>query len=68
MGNTKPHQQMLSKIKVPVLLLWVPADMFHPWKKWEPLAKFLSNVTVNTVKIHPWSADCAKKSYQKFSN
>jgi len=59
---------MLQSIKCPVLLQWVPADMFHPWKKWQPLVKFIKNVTVSESKIHPWHADCAKQTYRKFSN
>ena len=26
------------------------------------------NATLSTVKIHPWNAECAKATYQKFSN
>ena len=42
--------------------------MFHPWSKWKNAVKMIPKVTVETVKIHPWNAECAKCSYKKFSN
>ena len=42
--------------------------MFHPWSKWKGVVPCIPKVTVETVKIHPWSAECAKESYKKFSN
>jgi hypothetical protein len=59
---------MLKSIKCPVLVLWVPSDMFHPWGKWKPLTKLIPKVVVEEIKIHPWSSDCAVGAYEKFSN
>jgi len=35
MGADKKVKDELAKIKANVLVLWVPADMFHPWSKWK---------------------------------
>ena len=68
MGDTKEHRALLGRIKSPVLLQWVPADMFHPWKKWKPLISCFKNIKVSETKIHPWNSDCSRHTYEKFSN
>ena len=32
------------------------------------MVPFLRRGTLATSKVHPWNADCSKKTYQKFSN
>lgn len=50
------------------MILWVPSDMFHPWSQWKNVVTFIPKVTVETVKVHPWNAQCSYNSYKKFSN
>jgi len=61
--------ETLKKVQARVLLQWIPADMFHPWKKWTQakMNEKIENLTVEITKIHPWHADCAKQTYKKFS-
>ena len=35
---TEEVKDELKKLKTPVLLQWVKQDMFHVWKKFQPLA------------------------------
>ena len=68
MGNTKPVKDELAKIRAAVLVLWIPADSFHPWNSWKNMPKSIANSTVETVKIHPWNSESAKGAYRMFSN
>ena len=68
MGNTKPVKDELAKIMAKTLVLWIPADMFHPWSKWKNMPASIPNCVVETVKIHPWNAESVKGAYRKFSN
>ena len=66
--NTKNDKQEMAKITAEVLIQWVPADMFHPWKDFKSLMPVFKRGTLSSVKIHPWHSEVALKSYRKFSN
>ena len=68
MANNKDVKVEMAKIKAQVLIQWVPADMFHPLSKFKTVLSSFKNMTLETTKVHPWNAECAKASYSKFSN
>jgi len=41
----------LKGLKVPTLIQWVKQDQFHPWNKWESLAKKIPKVTIEVFSI-----------------
>eukprot|EP01063_Lacrimia_lanifica_P015980 TRINITY_DN22617_c0_g1_i1.p1 TRINITY_DN22617_c0_g1~~TRINITY_DN22617_c0_g1_i1.p1 ORF type:complete len:987 (+),score=246.95 TRINITY_DN22617_c0_g1_i1:49-3009(+) len=40
----------LAKLGPRTLIAWITSDQFHSWKKWQPLAKMIPNVTIATEK------------------
>lgn len=58
----------LKGLKLPTLIQWVKQDQFHPWNKWQPLAKKIPNATIDVFDIGKFKSEFSSCSYEKFSD
>ena len=55
---------ILKEIKVPVLLLWVTAEQFHPISQGEKMNKIIPKSKLIRLNCGKFSADKPKKAYK----
>lgn len=58
----------LKNLKLPTLIQWVKQDQFHPWNKWQPLAKKIPNATIDVFEIGKFKSESSSCTYEKFSD
>lgn len=58
----------LKSLKLPTLIQWVKQDQFHPWNKWQQLAKKIPNATIDVIDIGKFKPGLSSCTYEKFSD
>lgn len=53
----------LKKCKTPTLVSWCKQDQFHPWNKWQTLAKKLPKATIEVFEVKPYKSEAAWSAY-----
>eukprot|EP00164_Ancoracysta_twista_P003587 GFYU01004794.1.p1 GENE.GFYU01004794.1~~GFYU01004794.1.p1 ORF type:complete len:1156 (-),score=124.84 GFYU01004794.1:52-3144(-) len=59
---------LLTAIKVPTRLLWVPQDQLHPYAQGKKMSRLLPNCDLYTLDIGPFHSDKSKGYYKCVQN